>query len=74
MSQDLNSHLDLTKDACCPYFETSSLSDTNVQEVFEFIFQKCLPLSAKQLKQQRDPSVVDLMEASGEGKGGGCKC
>ena len=38
----LAAELNATK-GCQPYFETSSLTGENVEEVFEFIFKTCLP-------------------------------
>ncbi|XP_005103568.1 ras-related protein Rab-20 [Aplysia californica] len=76
LSRDLNEHIDIRKLPHDPYFETSSLANENVQEVFEYIFQYCLPLSADQKKRHRNQqkSVVDLLENSEEGDKGKKKC
>ena len=66
LSRELNEHLDLKKLPHDPYFETSSLDNQNVTDVFEYIFQYCLPLSVSQRKKQ-NASVIDLLEESGEG-------
>ncbi|XP_076456852.1 ras-related protein Rab-20-like [Babylonia areolata] len=77
LAREMNEHLDLSKAKGDPYFETSSKSGQGVEEVFEYIFQHCLPLSAEQRKKQdkarRD--TIDLLEDSGEhspGKKCGC--
>jgi len=67
LSRELNEHLDLRKLPHDPYFETSSLDNQNVTDVFQYIFQYCLPLSASQQKKQKAGSVIDLLEESGEG-------
>ena len=70
LSRELNEHLNLKSLPHDPYFETSSLNNQNVQEVFEYIFNYSLPLSADQKKRYRsnDKSVIDLLETSGEGQ------
>lgn len=76
LARELNNHIDLSGAAQLPYFETSSKSGVGVNEVFEYIFQHCLPLSEQQQKkhsQHRD--VVDLYDHSGvHGNKGACKC
>lgn len=49
-SREINEKVDLSKLPKDPYFETSSLNGTNVTAVFEYIFDHCLPLDAKQRK------------------------
>ncbi|KAH9512244.1 Ras- protein Rab-20 [Bulinus truncatus] len=66
LARELNEHLDVKKLPREPYFETSSLKNQNVNEVFEFIFQHCLPLSPEQKKGNRN--TIDLMEDSNEHK------
>ncbi|KAK3798916.1 hypothetical protein RRG08_066653 [Elysia crispata] len=57
-----------------PYFETSALKNENVTEMFEYIFQRCLPLSAEQQRRFKGKvSTIDLLEESSEG-GGRKKC
>ncbi|KAK3088010.1 hypothetical protein FSP39_013393 [Pinctada imbricata] len=58
-SREINDKLDLSKLPGDPYFETSSKSGLNVSEVFEYVFQYCLPLSDAQRKTQ-DQETVDL--------------
>lgn len=58
-AREINSTVDPSKFTCDPYFETSSLTGYNVNEVFEFIFQLCLPMSGD-TKKKRPGSVVDL--------------
>ncbi|KAI8764449.1 ras-related protein Rab-20 [Biomphalaria glabrata] len=68
LARELNEHLDFKKMPHEPYFETSSLTNQNVDEVFQFIFQYCLPLSAEQKKKYGKGSVIDLIENSDEHK------
>lgn len=77
LARELNEHIDLSKSKCEPYFETSSKLGEGVDEVFEFIFQHCLPLSAEQRKKQdkvhRD--TIDLLDDNHQppqGKKCGC--
>ncbi|KAL3892349.1 hypothetical protein ACJMK2_004562 [Sinanodonta woodiana] len=44
-AREINSNLDQKKLDRDPYFETSSKTGMNVTEMFEFIYQYCLPLS-----------------------------
>ncbi|KAL8575026.1 hypothetical protein ACOMHN_063558 [Nucella lapillus] len=77
LAREMNEHIDLSKDKCEPYFETSSKMGTGVEEVFEYIFERCLPLSAEQRKKQERVRVdtVDLLEQTPQqehGKKCGC--
>ncbi|XP_033726939.1 ras-related protein Rab-20-like [Pecten maximus] len=68
-SREINSNIDLSKLPKDPYFETSSLNGSNVTEVFEFIFNHCLPLTDAQKKQASDIGIVDLSKpVGGDGK------
>ena len=49
---------------CTPYFETSSLSGTNVDRVFEFILSHCLPLAGPTADAKR-AEVVKMRTLSG---------
>ncbi|XP_050392603.1 ras-related protein Rab-20 [Patella vulgata] len=60
LAQELNEGLDLSKVEGDPYFETSSKNGTNVQEVFEYMFQYCLPLTGQKSTVRKD--IVDLYE------------
>ncbi|ESO83144.1 hypothetical protein LOTGIDRAFT_197498 [Lottia gigantea] len=63
LAHELNEGLDISKLACEPYFETSSKDGSHVSEVFECIFQYCLPLSGDQRsKFGLSTSTVDLYE------------
>lgn len=68
LAMELNSNLDISSLPHAPYFETSSLLDENIQKVFDFILDYCLPLSAEQKSKQEfsKNSVIDLMEGSNE--------
>ncbi|XP_059145852.1 ras-related protein Rab-20-like [Physella acuta] len=71
LARELNENIDLSKLPHDPYFETSSLNDQNVKDVFEYIFQHCLPLSADQKRRYNgsdSKGIIDLMESSGEHK------
>ena len=76
LAREMNEHLDLSKTPFAPYFETSSKDGLGVGEVFEYIFQHCLPLSDEQRKRQghvrRD--TIDLMDDSGVYRSGKTKC
>ncbi|XP_025089111.1 ras-related protein Rab-20-like isoform X2 [Pomacea canaliculata] len=61
LAREFNAHIDLTKVPFEPYFETSSKLGTGVTEVFEYIFQHCLPLSDEQKKRHTD--IIDLVDA-----------
>ena len=53
-----------------PYFETSAMENENVTEMFEYIFQRCLPLSSDQQRRfKAKTSSIDLLEDSSEGAG-----
>lgn len=73
-SREINSTIDISKLPKDPYFETSSLSGRNVTEVFEFIFNHCLPLTdAERKAATTDSGIVDLskpLEGPGSGAGG----
>lgn len=72
LARELNEHLDLKKLPHDPYFETSSLKNENVKEVFEYIFQHCLPLSADQKKTHQEDSLVDLQKSASAGTKKAC--
>ncbi|CAG5121504.1 unnamed protein product [Candidula unifasciata] len=72
LAKELNEHLDLRKAPQVPYFETSSLNDENVKDVFEYIFQHCLPLSPDQKKQYQQLSLVDLKDSNSSGSQKAC--
>ncbi|KAK3771551.1 hypothetical protein RRG08_066640 [Elysia crispata] len=76
LALELNPELDQAYVERCgaPYFETSALKNENVTEMFEYIFQRCLPLSAEQQRRFKGKvSTIDLLEESSEG-GGRKKC
>ncbi|XP_041361590.1 ras-related protein Rab-20-like [Gigantopelta aegis] len=64
LSMELNEHIDTSTLSRPPYFETSSLNGHNVKDVFEFVFQHCLPLSDSQRKNQHVSNTVDLYEST----------
>uniref|UniRef100_A0A0B7BBB8 Uncharacterized protein n=2 Tax=Arion vulgaris TaxID=1028688 RepID=A0A0B7BBB8_9EUPU len=73
LARELNEHLNLKKLPHDPYFETSSLNNENVREVFEYIFQHCLPLSADQKKRyQEDNGMIVLTDSPTSSKKAGC--
>ena len=76
LARELNEHIDLSKAPFEPYFETSSKNGKGVNEVFEYIFQYCLPLSDEQKKKQSHTrrDTVDLMDNSGVHGNGKGKC
>ena len=76
LAQEMNEHLDLSKAPFEPYFETSSKDGKGVTDVFEYIFQYCLPLSDEQQKKrgQVRHDTVDLMADSGVHQSGKTKC
>ena len=59
-----------------PYFETSSMTGSNVERVFDYILHECLPLDGDAaVKIKRRTSTVDLEKPSkGKDGGDGCKC
>ncbi|XP_048780159.1 ras-related protein Rab-20-like [Ostrea edulis] len=59
-AREINEKIDISKLPNEPYFETSSKTGHNVTEVFEYIFQHCLPLSAAQLRDSKNADTVDL--------------
>lgn len=63
-AREINDNIDLSKLSTDPYFETSSKTGFNVTEVFEFIFQFCLPLSEAQLKDAQGSGGVNLVNSS----------
>ncbi|GFO45746.1 ras-related protein rab-20 [Plakobranchus ocellatus] len=70
LALELNPDLDqaYVEMAGAPYFETSALKDENVTEMFEYIFQRCLPLSPEQHNRFKGKkSTIDLLEDSTEG-------
>ena len=76
LAQEMNEHLDLSRAPFEPYFETSSKDGRGVKDVFEYIFQHCLPLSDEQRKKQGQVrcDTVDLMDDSGVHRSGKTKC
>lgn len=64
LAREMNEHIDLSKAPFEPFFETSSKTGEGVMEVFEYIFQHCLPLSEEQKRQHRT-DTVDLTDDSG---------
>ena len=58
-----------------PYFETSSISGQNVDRVFDFILNHCLPLDNAQGSSKRSSSVVDLSNSKNtpSAKSGCCR-
>ena len=70
-SREINENIDLSKLPGAPYFETSAKMGQNVTEVFEYIFQHCLPLSEAQRKAQ-DKGTVDLSEPANSQKKSKC--
>lgn len=65
-SREINQNLNLSKLTHDPYFETSSLEGINVDDVFEYIFQYCLPLNdVEKIKMRnRNLGTVDLTEST----------
>lgn len=59
-AREINDKIDLAKLPIDPYFETSSKTGHNVTEVFEYIFQFCLPLSEAQLQAANRQGTVNL--------------
>ncbi|KAL5014663.1 hypothetical protein ScPMuIL_008933 [Solemya velum] len=57
-AREINSTVDPSKFTRDPYFETSSLTGYNVNEVFEFIFQLCLPMSGDTKKKDREVWLI----------------
>ncbi|XP_070208202.1 ras-related protein Rab-20-like isoform X2 [Littorina saxatilis] len=66
LAREFNEHIDISKTPFEPYFETSSKDGRGVQDVFDYIFQYCLPLSDDQRKSQSkvSRSTIDLMDDS----------
>ncbi|KAJ8322058.1 hypothetical protein KUTeg_000529 [Tegillarca granosa] len=64
LARELNENIDISKLPSDPYFETSSLNGQHVNEVFEFIFQHCLPLTEAQRKAafEKNSGTVELTE------------
>ncbi|KAK7474897.1 hypothetical protein BaRGS_00033852 [Batillaria attramentaria] len=73
LAREMNEHIDLSKAPFEPFFETSSRTGEGVKEVFDYIFQYCLPLSAEQ-KQRHQHEVVDLTDDSGVKRAQKSKC
>ncbi|XP_071144432.1 ras-related protein Rab-20-like [Mytilus galloprovincialis] len=76
-SREINPNIEYAKLKHDPYFETSSLQGINVDEVFEYIFGHCLPLSdVERIKMKnKTRGTVDLGESTAmtpEKKGGCC--
>ncbi|XP_060084937.1 ras-related protein Rab-20-like [Ylistrum balloti] len=69
-SREINSHIDISKLPKDPYFETSSLKGSYVTEVFEYIFNHCLPLTEAQKKQADSTGIVDLSKSPATTKSG----
>ena len=74
LSQELNSHLDPGRLSRDPFFETSSLTSENVKEVFEFIFQHCLPLPAEYQKKNAQDSTINLHDSCAQQNKSKCAC
>ncbi|XP_069105492.1 ras-related protein Rab-20-like [Argopecten irradians] len=73
-SREINSNIDLSKLPHAPYFETSSLNGFHVTNVFEYIFNHCLPLTDAQKKQVDHSGTVDLSKPSAVNGTGRKKC
>lgn len=71
LARELNENIDISKLPSDPYFETSSLNGQHVNEVFEFIFQHCLPLTEAQRKAayNRNSGTVELTQKETTKKG-----
>lgn len=57
-----------------PFFETSAKTGKNVEEVFDFILNTCLPLDDEQIakKSVRKTSAVNLEQKSTHGDSNKC--
>lgn len=65
-SREINQNLNFSKLNHDPYFETSSLEGINIDDVFEYIFQYCLPLSdVEKIKMRnRNLGTINLTEST----------
>lgn len=72
LAREMNEHIDLSKVPFEPYFETSSKTGKGITEVFDYIFQHCLPLSEEQKKKSEN--TVDLTYSSASHKDTKTKC
>ena len=65
-SREINQNLNFSKLNHDPYFETSSLEGINIDDVFEYIFQYCLPLSdVEKIKMRnRNLETINLTEST----------
>jgi len=66
LARELNSCRD-----CQPYFETSSLTGDNVNEVFDFIFKTCLSEDRKN-EQLTNASTINLNDQKAQAKSSCC--
>lgn len=72
-SKDINEGLDLSRLKVDPYFETSAKTGYNVEKVFQYLFEYCLPLGGTMpRKQDESGSRVDITGGQPTGKRGCC--
>ena len=63
-ARDINKDVDLSRLKGEPYFETSSKTGYNVSNVFEYMFEYCLPLGDSDKNQKVECSTVDLTQST----------
>ncbi|OWF34592.1 hypothetical protein KP79_PYT24802 [Mizuhopecten yessoensis] len=73
-SREINSNIDISHLPKDPYFETSSLKGSNVTEVFEYIFNHCVPLTDAEKRVAGNTGIVDLSKPVNDGAKDKKKC
>lgn len=68
LALQMNADQSIEKLQKAPYFETSSKTGQNVEEVFDYILQYCLPLSPEQIKRRPtvSKSTINLTDIKSE--------
>ena len=68
LALEINADQPIEKLQKAPYFETSSKTGHNVDEVFDYILQYCLPLSPDQIVQRPvvSKSTINLSDIKSE--------